>query len=300
MTDPRATSVTKFRQPCQALIPRAFTLEAAEQWALERTSCLAVDCFRLTSFWDVDYVRQHVPGERKTRYAMTLAQAENYGIAFDLTSVRQCRDPQLVGEDSRQILIDRRFRDDIDRTALIDLVIGHIAAAPSHQVILDQGLLDKYALRARLFADEAALVLRRKGLHATKGTKPHIHVAGATAGMISALLTRGFNVTATDLSPDVVGQNLGGVTVCDEAENGKFIKAADLVIITGMTLPNRTLPSLIEAAKTCNTSTLVWAITGKNLGQYYTQHGVDCVISDPSPFLLLPGPASIGVWRREF
>jgi hypothetical protein len=38
-----------------------------------------------------------------------------------------------------------------------------------------------------------------------------------------------------------------------------------------MSLPNGTLPTLLEAAKESNTSTMVWAITGRNLGQYYTQ-----------------------------
>jgi hypothetical protein len=229
---------------------------------------------------------------------MRLAQAENYGVAFDLTPPRQAFNAEVIGEDSRQILRDRRFRDDIDRTALIDLILGEIAAS-TDEVIVGPTLPDKYALRARQFAEEAAHVLRRKGMHATKGTRPHIHVVGVTAGILNALLASGFKVTATDLSHDVVGQNLGGVTVCDAADNCKFILAADLAIITGMSLPNGTLPTLLEAAKESNTSTMVWAITGRNLGQYYTQHGVDCVISDPSPFLLLPGQASIGVWRRQ-
>jgi len=51
---------------------------------------------------------------------------------------------------------------------LIDLILGELAA-PTDEVILTQTLPDKYALRARLFADEAALVLRQKGVHATKG-----------------------------------------------------------------------------------------------------------------------------------
>jgi Putative heavy-metal chelation len=291
-------SEKRFRQPCRALVPHAFTLEALEHWTLDKTSRLAADRFRLTAFWDVDYVRRQVPGERKTRYTMRLAQAENYGVAFDHSSSRRACDPNLIGEDSRHILNDRRYRDNIDRTALIDLIVGEVAA-PCHEVTFNQTMRDKYASRARLFADEAALVLRRKGVHANKGTRPHIHVAGATAGILGALLVSGFKVTATDLSPDVVGQTLGGVTVCDAVENCKSIAAADLIIITGMTLPNGTLRPLLETAKTSNTSTMVWAITGRNLGQYYAEHGVDCVISDPSPFFQLPGPASIRVWRRE-
>jgi hypothetical protein len=294
-----ASHATAFRQPCYALEPHAFTIEAVEQWALERASRLSADRLRLTSFWYLDYIRQDVPGERKTRYTLRLAQAENYGTAFGPVSPLRDTDHALVGEDSREILKDRRFRDDIDRTALIDLVIGHISATASHHVILDQVLRDKFALRSRLFADEADLVLRRKGLETIKGRKPCTLVIGATAGIIGALGSRGFEVKATDMCPDVVGKNLGGVTVCHATENGSLIKAADLVIITGMTLPNRTLPDLIEAAKTHNTSTMIWAVTGKNLGHYYNEQGVDCVISDPAPFLQLPGPARIGIWRRE-
>jgi uncharacterized UPF0146 family protein len=223
----------------------------------------------------------------------------NYGTAFGPAAPLRDTDHALVGEDSREILKDRRLHDDIDRTALIDLVMGNISPAANRQVILDQTLREKFALRSRLFADEADVALRRKGSAAIKERNPRILVIGATAGIIGALVARGFEVTATDMSSDVVGKSLAGVTVSDATENGSLIKAADLVIMTGMTLPNRTLPALIEAAKTHNTSTMIWAITGKNLGQYYTEQGVDCVISDPAPFLQLPGTASIGIWRRE-
>lgn len=287
------------RQPCHALEPHAFTLEAIEQWALEKAARLAADRLRLTSLWYLDYIRQDVPEDRKTRYTVRLAQAENYGTAFGPISPLRDADHALVGEDSRQILKDRRFRDDIDRTALIDLVVGHVSAPASHQVVVDQILREKYARRSRLFADEADAVLRRKGPGAIKGRKPCILVIGATSGIIDALVTRGLDVRATDMSPDVLGKSFGGVMVRDATENVSLIEAADLAIITGMTLPNRTLPGLIEAAKTHNTSTMIWAVTGKNLGHYYTEQGIDCVVSDPAPFLQLPGPATIGVWRRE-
>ena len=45
------------------------------------------------------------------------------------------------------------------------------------------------------------------------------------------------------MAADVVAKNLGGVTVVEERENERLIEAADLVIITGMTLHNRTLPT---------------------------------------------------------
>ena len=198
---------------------------------------------------------------------MRLAQAESYGIALDHSSPHQACDPNLIGEDSRHILNDRRFRDNIDRIALIDLIVGEVATR-CREVTFNQTMRDKYASRAHLFADEAAFVLRRRSARANKGTRPHIHVAGATAGILNALLVCGFKVTATDLSPDVVGQNCG-VTVCDAVENCKSIAVADLTIITGMTLSNGTLPSLLETAKTSNTSTMIWAVTGRNCAILY-------------------------------
>lgn len=52
----------------------------------------------------------------------------------------------------------------------------------------------------------------------------------------------------------------------NEAESAKvantpLMKRVDLAIITGMTLPNRTLPGLLKLAKRYNTSTMIWAIT---------------------------------------
>jgi hypothetical protein len=299
-----------FLQPRHALQPDAFALEAVEQWALMKAAALSAELFRLSSLWHIDWFIQHLPTDRKTRYTAWLAQSENYGIACGLTSVVQeggqgvalnDADSSLVGADCREILSNRQYRSDLDRTAFIDLVMGELYPKPHDQFLVEHARRDKYASKSQLFADEANIVLTRKGAGAIKGDKPHAHIIGAMSGTHAALLARGFKVTATDMSPDVVGTNLGGVTVLrgSDAENHKLIEAADILIATGMTFPNRTLPDLMRAARDSNTSTMIWAGTGRNLGHYYTAHGVDCVISDPAPFLQLPGPISIGIWRRE-
>ena len=93
---------------------------------------------------------------------------------------------------------------------MIDLVVGHVSAPASYQVVVDQVLREKYARRSRLFADEADAVLRRKGPGAIKGRKPCVLVIGATSGIIDALVTRGLDVSATDMSPDVLGKTSAG------------------------------------------------------------------------------------------
>jgi hypothetical protein len=288
------------RQPRDALTPSAFSVEAAEKWALDRAAPLPVDPFRLRALWSVSLLLQAEPDERKTRYTMRIAQAEGYGRSGELSSGLPDPDPDLVGEDTRRILEERLWRNDGDRAAIVDLVIGHVSRPADERIVLDDTLRGKYVARTKIFADEADRVLQRRSVEYRTVNRPHVLVVGATAGILAALARRGLDVCATDLSPDVVGRTLGGVQVLDgRTANARLMKDADLAIITGLSLLNGTLPDLMSLAKTHNTSTMIWAITGKNFGHYYTDHGVDSVISDPSPFLLLPGPATIAIWRRQ-
>jgi Putative heavy-metal chelation len=289
-----------FRQPIDALNPSAFSIAAAEKWALEKARELPPEPFRLTAYFHIDYIVQAVPQERKTRYTARMAQAENYGLAFGLTPALPDLDPDFVGKDVRQILKDPMCRDSIDRTAFVDLVMSYLSRSANKHVILEGAVQDKYFDRAQIFTDEAERIVEGKGVRRLKGNGAHVLVVGATAGIIGALPKRGFEVSATDLSPAIVGMELGSVKVLNaKVANTSLMKKADLAIITGMTLPNGTLPGLIKLAQQYNTSTMVWAGSGKHFGRYFTEHGVDCVISDPTPFVFLPGPASIGIWRRE-
>jgi hypothetical protein len=288
------------RQPKDALTPAAFSVDAAEQWALHRAEALTADPFRLLALWSVSFLVQADPSERKTRYTMRIAQAEGYGRSGGLGPGLPDPDPDLVGQDTRQILKDRRWKDEADRVAIADLVIGQVSRPADEQIVLDETLRGKYTARAEIFADEAIRVLKGRGAEPHRGNRRRVLVVGATAGILHALLGRGLDVCATDLASDVVGRTLGGVQVLDgRVANARLMKDADLTIVTGISLTNGTMPELMSLAKTHNTSTLIWAVTGKNFGHYYTDHGADSVISDPSPFLLLPGPATIAIWRRQ-
>jgi len=278
----------------------AFSLEAAEKWALERSQNLPDELFRLTAIWYINFVRQPVPGERKTRYIAKLAQAQNYGIAMGLSPNLPEPNADLVGEDARQVLKNGMWGDEIERTALVDLVISYVSRPADQQIRLEGSPHAKYSARSTIFADEVASVFQTRGSKYLKGNKPRVLVIGATAGIIRGLLNRGFDVSATDLASEIIGHKLGGVKIQGgEDANERFIAEADIAVVTGMTLPNGSLPIIVEQAAKCNTSILIWAITGRNFGDYYTQYGVDTVISDPSPFLHLPGAATIAIWRKK-
>jgi len=285
-------------RPNDALIPSAFSIEAAERWALERAANLPDDLFRLIAIWSVRFLVQAAPEERKACYTMKIAQAETYGRSGGFGPVPD-PDLDLIGLDTRRILTDRLWRDDGDRVAITDSLVGQVSRPPDEHIVLANRAHDKYVARAEIFAEEAERVLQRRRAERFDRDPPRVLVVGATAGILGALLKRGFDVCATDLSPDVVGRRLGGVPVVDGARaNAELMRDADLAIITGQSLANRTLPGLVQLAKDHGVSTLIWAVTGRNFGHYYTEHGVESVISDPAPFLLLPGPATIAIWRR--
>ena len=287
------------RRPDDAPTTSAFSVEAAERWALERAATLPADPFRLIALWSVKFLLQATPEERKTCYTMKIAQAEAYGRSGGLGPVAD-PDPELVGEDARRILTEGLWRDEGDRVAVVDSVMGHIARPPDERIVLDDRAHAKYVARTEIFADEAERVLRRRGAERLKRTPPRVLVVGASAGILAALAKRGLDVCATDLSEEVVGRRLGGVTVLDGATaNAELVRQADLAIITGLALVNGTLPGLMRLAREHDTSTAIWAVTARNFGHYYTEHGVDSVISDPAPFLLLPGPAEMRIWRRS-
>ena len=287
------------RRPNPALVPAAFSVEAAEEWALGRAASLPADLFRLIAIWSVRFLVQAAPDERKACYTMKIAQAETYGRSGGFGPVPD-PDPELIGEDTRRIMKDRLWKDDGDRVAITDSVVGQISRPPDEHIVLDDRAHAKYVARAELFADEAERIVQRRGVaHLKHPSRPRVLVVGATAGILAALGRRGFEVCATDLSADIVGRPLGGVPVLDgENANAELMSDADLAIVTGQSLMNRTLSGLMQLAKDHDVATLIWAMTGKNLGHYYTEHGVDSVISDPAPFLLLPGPATVGIWRR--
>ncbi len=158
------------QQAIDVLNPSAFSIEAAEKWALERAQELPPEPFRLTAYYHIDYVVQRAPQERKTRYITRMAKSEsNAGLAFGLAPlVLPDLDPDFVGKDVRQILKDRLCRDRIDRTAFVDLVMGHLSPSANKYVTLEGTIQDKYFNGARIFANERA---SRETLHALSSSE---------------------------------------------------------------------------------------------------------------------------------
>jgi len=73
---------------------------------------------------------------------------------------------------------------------------------------------------------------------------PHIAFIGMQPAMVEALAAH-FKIRVTDLDPNNVGQQKWGVLIEDVAHTKEILSWADLIVATGTTVVNNTLPSLL-------------------------------------------------------
>ena len=165
------------QQSVDVLNPSAFSIEAAEKWALEKVREVAPEPFRLTAYFHIDYIVQQLPRNGKRATPRGWLNPRTTGLAFGLAPSLPDLDPDFVGRDVRQILKDRLCRDNIDRTAFVDLVMGHLSQSANEYVTLEGAVQDKYLARARIFAGEAEKIIERKGVKRLRET---VHVLSSS------------------------------------------------------------------------------------------------------------------------
>lgn len=92
---------------------------------------------------------------------------------------------------------------------------------------------------------EPALCARQlPGYIREKYGNPKIAFVGLQPALIEALHSAGFDLRATDLNPDNIGQVRSGVMMQDAAKNAENAKWADIVLSTGSVLVNDTYREL--------------------------------------------------------
>jgi uncharacterized protein (DUF4213/DUF364 family) len=109
-----------------------------------------------------------------------------------------------------------------------------------------------------------------------------------------------FEVSAFDYAPDLVGSRVHGVAVQNGRRTLAGVRAADVALVTGMTLWNGSLDRILGTARRAGTKLVLFAETGAHFAEEYCRMGVDCVVSEPFPFYLVcGGPSTLNVHRRH-
>lgn len=201
----------------------------------------------------------------------------------------------LIGRNALEVVTGHRCIN----IALLDAVFASLKGKPSKANSIEGTNIEKADLRANIVCHEAELLLKKRNAP-KRGKRMMVVNVGVVGNFLAYLMNcPGLEVRASDFYRGVVGSSVHGVQVEHGSKTLDLVADADVAIVTGMTLANDTLDSILNTARENSTSLLIFAETGANFASEYCNMGVDTVVSEPFPFYLTcAGSTQIDVYRR--
>jgi hypothetical protein len=248
----------------------------------------------ITAVCHVEWVARPDPRERYFHQRFLLLTTRHQGTAFyDDIPVEPAG--EIVGVPVSE---GRRLSVPV-QVALLDSLYEPLrrGLTPSRSLTIDGVMADKAAVRASFICDEAVRLLGEARL---KAGRPLVSLVGVSTLQSRLLSERGFQVQAWDRNPSFLGEEIvPGTRVQFTDDPDEQVRAADVVLVSGMTLAGGTLPGIISACLRHGSKIVVWAVTGSNLAPWYRDFGVDSVIAEVFPFYFLSGPTQVDCFRRS-
>ncbi len=269
-------------------------IQLLKQAATAARSRLPEEAFRLIGMSRTSYVLKLTEIETILHLHYVTAQTIGHGCCYyDASTDEPGIAETIVGSDALSVNGDSPIA-----IAALDAVFASIIRDPDDQKTIDGQTFQKASLRARIVCEEAYRLLRQMKKRRDKWTIANIGVIGTILSMLGEDST--IRVTASDYYRGVAGKTVHGAKVEYGVVSPELIRAADVAIVTGMTLANNTLPELLDAARESGTRMVVFAQTGANFAEEYTRLGVDSIVSEPFPFYLVgSGPNVVRIYRRQ-
>jgi Putative heavy-metal chelation len=248
---------------------------------------------RVAGLWHLDCFFQPTAAERKFAYQILLAKTTAQGACY--------YDGPRVPDDLLEARVGGPFeaatadmRDPVD-FALLDSIVNAVAPPPMIGITLWGSSTTKAGERADVIANEVERLCRRR-----PGRLHTVCNVGGVSLLVRELSANGLRVTVTDMDPKMTGREiLPGTTVAPGSQTLGCVAAADVAVVTGMTLANDTLPDILATAREADTDVVMFCETGSGFAPFLIDEGVACVISEPFPFYIFDGSTLIRVYRRS-
>ena len=249
----------------------------------------APECL-IRGLWQVDCLFRPNPQERLFNYVFILAQTVLQGAAYRFSGRLDTADLiKLVGRNYLELHLQDRSLE----LAILDSINAAFRSEPSLGVQLTGNAIQKAKDRAYIVTNEAIQLGS-----AVSGRPLRVVNVGAVGNIVATLRERGCDVQVTDMDSDLIGKKVAGVDVVNGELSPELVSNCDVAVITGMTLCNGTIDSLLAAARAGNTKTILFAETGSSFAEFFIDAGIDCVVSEPFPFYIFQGVSNILVYRR--
>ena len=126
----------------------------------------------------------------------------------------------------------------------------------------------------------------------------HVVIVGLVSEFVRDLLANDCRVSVIDLSPELRGEKILGIPIISDGNHKTLdlIKSADYAIISGCTIANDTVDSIIVVAKNNKTHLRFYMETGSNLAPKVKEAGAELVVAETFPFYDMPGTTTFKVY----
>jgi len=257
--------------------------------AFERMAKAADEDFRVRGIWKVELAFKPNPAERTFQYTFWIAMTRGQGVCY--CTGDDPRGRELVGSDARELVKEKTCIS----IAALDSLYASLERHPAASFQLVGNPVEKTDARTEIILHEAERLL--SGICNRKARVVNVGLVG---NVVRDLVARGYDVRASDMERDTVGNRVHGVLVEDGTRTFDLVAESDLAIVTGMTIATDSLELIVEEARRAGTKLLIFAETGANFGEEYCRTvGVDAVVSEPFPFYIFQGTSTIEVFRKD-
>jgi len=262
--------------------------------SIKNNKNLTEDNLIIRGLWSVDCLFKPNVNERTFNYKFLVAQTLGQGCAYSLEREYDVKYLEsLMGKN----YLDLDIKDTALEVAILDAIYSTLQRKPDKQIKIDGTSVNKTVDRTNIIVEETLRLVDKNNL---KRERPLIANVGVVGNFIKALLEADVDVMGADFDPEIVGKKLFGKAEIVHGDNTlEAIKISDVALITGMTLTTNTLNEIIDTAKEYSTKLVMFAETGSNLGDFFVNCGVDCVIGEPFPFYIFQGTSTLNVFRKE-
>lgn len=181
------------------------------------------------------------------------------------------------------------------RVAVADAIFGHSRGKiPASVKTARRGTPgEKAHWRAAIVAREVSRLL-------PVGSRGPVALVGVSRLIAMALAERDIEVIPFDLNPLVVGSLLyDSVRVLHGTEFFQKSESCCAAVVTGMTMVNLSLESILKTCVRSKISALVYAQTAANMAPWYLYYGAQAVVAERMPFYNFEGYSEIEVYRAS-
>jgi len=265
-------------------------------WSFAEDQGMVANCSAasILSAFEVGFNVQFDPSERRFRQKLLFTLLDDLGCVFyddyPLEKVEH-----LVGVPISEV---KHLSFPVQIAVLDALFKPYLQRADCDQIIKIAGTHREKALRrTEVICDEVTLIRDKFFERRETCTVSLVGVSGLQAKI---LMNRGFDIVAWDRDPEYVGVVLHPDVIVGYADTvEEQLHGADVLLISGMTIGNNTLPEILRAASERGIPSACWAVTASSIAPLFRTIGLTSAICEGFPPYFLPGETHLKLFRND-